>query len=236
MRIRLKILLSLIILSTVSPSWAKTRPICSRLIYILPQSHVDEMTSTDDDEIVESQLLIGHYLLKNRKLPVFAEGLDQELHLEEIEASPRFEQQRRAYRAAFPKGLPSSVKSMSVEQKEKIVDYGGVYSTLLLIGKLSFVGPTVTDKERDNRLFQAYKQWRLGNPGQSGVNDPYWSKIILDERERDALTNISSYFSRHPKVSEAILVFGGLHDFKRHHDLFPSQCIRVIKSVGPRTK
>ncbi len=226
-----KILTVAILICLYTPG-VKATGTCPHRIVFLPQSHApdeDYYASRSNDEMNEqvaiSQLKVADYIERFPGVPVFSEQAgDEDFSLNKIPREKSIAL-RSYYSSIFPRGLPSS-STMTDQQKQKLIDYGGDFVQVIR-GKLPLIHKVVEDEETSNRLFAPIKEWFATRPPTNVPYPPEIGRLVYGEREKQALIQITKYFQNNGRQRDAILVYGANHNFGFYSEIFNPECIIV---------
>lgn len=205
---------------------------CKHRVIFLPQTHASAFGNKNEnygtiESIAKSQSKIAEYLLKHKDLPIFSEQVDTTLTLVDFEKSGA-DSVIKEYRSLFKNGL-ISYEELNQEQKQKLA-MAGADATLLMLGKVPILHKVVPNRQIQDQIFSEVQKFFLNlqrdGKKQISIDDPIF-KLIYDKRENLALAEINAYFDVHPEQRDVILIYGRNHQFARHPEIFPSECILV---------
>lgn len=132
------------------------------------------------------------------------------------------------FKLLFPAGIPRSFADLSDEQKTWFARAGGD-AVMFLTGHVSGLRKVVPNREVQDRIFAEVSESLQQKKDIAVVDvrsDLY--QLISTKRERYALAEVKAYLHAHPTQEKVILIYGRIHDFKRHDDLIPRECIDVM--------
>jgi|GEM_PF-5039141 len=211
-----------------NPMYPKEEGCRVKIVY-LPQIHANDVSSKHPrlssdsiDEIASSQFKIANYIKNNPTAPVFSEQAGQTISMKGPDKK-RFEQAIEGYKKTFPQGLPALANDLNDEQKKILAKNGGD-SAALMLGLIDSIHGVTESSEIQSKMLKEIKTG-LSQTAESRLDpDSELYKKIFDEREKLALEQIKKYVMANPKSKSVTLIFGALHDFRRHSDIIPSEC------------
>ena len=218
---------ALILTALTLPAEAKT---CKHRIIHLPQSHstdyAQRISVGQKDAIMESQFKIAQYIDRRPDLPVFSEqATESTISINDFsqDIQHKLLQKGASY---FPNGLPENFTDLSDVQKEKLMSLGGEFIQVMR-GKTKTLHSVVGSLERREKLYAPIDAWfKTVKPTTTGYPLEI-AEIVYTEREREALNQIKNHLEKNPKQQDVILIYGANHDFTRHPDVFPSECVVI---------
>ena len=200
---------------------------CKHRIIFLPNIH-SSVLDGGNKAVVQSDLLevtafstyrVVNYLKDHRDLPLFSEQVSKDLTMKT--ATPQFLAMAQRVRTQFTGG--GTFWSLSPEQKQTMALAGGdVFS--LIFGITPELHRVVENDKVENSIIDKIVKWHKANASVTEY-PPEISKLIFDMRENLALDQISAFFKNNPNQHDVALLFGQDHNFARHPDKFPPQCI-----------
>lgn len=239
--LRLILLALLLTLSGIDFIFATDRVItsCEHEIVFLPQSHaIDQeffdfdVSYTEIDSVVASQLRTGHYIEDNKGVAVFSEQVvanDLDIAYLNFEDLNELKQK---YTKLFPTGLPQDISELSDLQKREIHDNGAEFMEMIF-GNLDKIYRVTPDQKTLDDLMKPIIAWYKGGLLE-GKETPLAIEFLkYGKRERLALEQVNKYFANYPEKRRVILMFGAKHSFSFYPDLFPPECVYVPQSFMP---
>ncbi len=158
--------------------------------------------------MVKSQLLVAKHLdelQKKRKMPIVAEGYDQDLNSKAyLDLSKNRFSMNGAMQLTFPKGIPLGFDQLNSDQIEALYKYG-IEAILFYLGKYTFyksIHPSISEEIK------------------SKENSCPIEDIISSENSRRedealdcSLEAATDFYPHEEKEKPVIIIFGGLHNF-----------------------
>lgn len=220
----------IVLTSSLMPLTAISDPLnCDSQIRFLPQTHRNvialAMGETNADELSRSQFQVASYIQKNSELPVFSEQVDTDLDQSSITGDLQIAGNQ--LKQLFPIGIPKTYEQLSSEQRKQLSS-AGADGVLLLTGRISALHKVVPNRATQDSIFARIQQLMADlKPTDKVSSDSELFRLLNDIRERMALAEIQKFFVSNPNIKTVLLVYGRLHNFKRHGDIFPSECIET---------
>ena len=173
------------------------------------------------EKTAHSQFLIAKYLQRHGDLAVFSEEVDADQSLST--ASPDFLKLAERVRALFGGALGDDYALLTVDQRTVLAKAGGD-AVALIFGYVRDLHRAVEAAAVEDEIIGKVQRWAETHPDATEY-PPAVSDLIFNVRETLALEQVTNFFGAHPDRRDAILIFGSAHDFGKHPDKFPAECI-----------
>lgn len=219
-----------LLFSCFSLSSSSQPKICERTLVFIPQRHVYTSLKISDserkklDQTLKSQFEILNFMAnKGSDVPVFVESLYQEMTMPRGIRSPEAIEWTLTLEKMMKE--KKQLEDLTIKEKETLVSVSGAVSALLL-DYVKSLRKTLTDKAEE-ASFQKRTEEYWQTHQDIKTNDNEAMDLFFREREKIALNRIISSFNFNPYQKEAILIFGGGHNFPKYEDLIPGLCIKI---------
>ncbi|MES2802438.1 MAG: hypothetical protein V4654_08095 [Bdellovibrionota bacterium] len=216
---------------------------CSKTVFFLPQSHnknfgtpLSAIQRADLENLSRSQFEVAQFVEQNSQLPVFVEGLYQDVVVSE---KSNFSDQIKNWAKQLTKIEPLNNSSgrfedLSQADKELLAQVSGPFS-MLFLGKINAIYKTIEDKKMHDAEMKAVNDV-LAIKEKITVDDDEAMDAIFRNRDKGAINHIITFFNKHPDVDEAVLVFGARHDFIRYSGVVPGLCFQVPPAFAKKSQ